>query len=99
MKQAFSAVRESRGGGKYYNPIRIYIGFHEYEPDRVTTSNDWCRIGENKRATRRVRTTLQNAEALCNAVNSGKIDFKTAKKVFINERVWDEDFNVNKFIN
>lgn len=88
--EAFRAVvvqRESRGGGNYFWPVRVYLLLCRVDengepivPARATTAPDWVYVRENKRAKRRLSTLRDHADVLVAKVNAGEITFLAAKE-------------------
>lgn len=88
--EAFRAVvvqRESCGGGNYFWPVRVYLLLCRVDengepivPARATTAPDWVYVRENKRATRRLSTLFDHANALAMKVNAGEMTFLAAKE-------------------
>ena len=87
--RAVVVMRESSGGGNYFWPVRVYLLLCRVDengepivPARATTAPAWVSVRENKRATRRLSSLLDHANALAAKVNAGEMTFLAAKEAF-----------------
>ncbi|MDO9224477.1 MAG: hypothetical protein Q8M09_02660 [Pseudomonadota bacterium] len=86
MRRAVVFERGTQGGGQYTWPVRIYLALVEVDsegkprvPKKIPTNmrfDDagvplWCRVEDNKRATRRFSETLARFDAAASAYNTG----------------------------